>query len=35
MLQETILGLDDISSPIIVYNEEHRFLVADHTRQVS
>ena len=37
MLQETILrldGIEDISPPIIVCNEEHRFLVAEHTRQI-
>ena len=38
MLQETILRLDVIdglSPPIVVCNEEHRFLVAEHTRQIN
>ena len=37
MLQETICRLDgiqEVSPPIIVCNEEHRFLVAEHTRQL-
>ena len=37
MLQETISRLDGIAntdSPIVVCNEEHRFLVAEHTRQL-
>jgi mannose-1-phosphate guanylyltransferase/mannose-6-phosphate isomerase len=37
MLQETLRRLDgfrDVASPIIVCNEEHRFLVAEHTRQL-
>ena len=37
MLQATILRLDGIagaSPPIVVCNEEHRFLVAEHARQV-
>jgi mannose-1-phosphate guanylyltransferase/mannose-6-phosphate isomerase len=38
MLQETILrldGIDNLSPPIVVCNEEHRFLVAEHSRQIS
>ena len=38
MLQETILrldGIDDLSPPIVVCNEEHRFLVAEHARQIN
>ena len=37
LLQETIFRLDGIqhiAPPIIVCNEEHRFLVAEHTRQM-
>ena len=37
MLQDTILrlgGIQDATSPIIVCNEEHRFLAAEHARQV-
>ena len=37
MLQATILRLDgipDLSAPIIVCNEEHRFLAAEHARQI-
>ena len=37
MLQQTILrldGIDDLSPPIVVCNEEHRFLVAEHARQI-
>ncbi|HBD84514.1 MAG TPA: mannose-1-phosphate guanylyltransferase/mannose-6-phosphate isomerase, partial [Dehalococcoidia bacterium] len=37
MLQDTILrldGIDDLSPPIVVCNEEHRFLVAEHARQI-
>ena len=37
MLQDTVLRLDDIESldPIVVCNEEHRFLVTDHFDQIS
>ncbi len=37
MLQETISrlgGIGKMSPPVIVCNEEHRFLVAEHTRQL-
>ena len=37
MFQETILrldGIDGVSSPIVVCNEEHRFLVAEQARQI-
>ncbi len=37
MLQETILrleGLDNLANPIIVCNEEHRFLVAEQCQQI-
>lgn len=36
MLQETIRRLDgiDVSQPLIICNEEHRFLVAEQTRQI-
>ena len=37
MLQDAISrleGIEDASPPIIVCNEEHRFLVAEHTRQL-
>ena len=37
MLQETIArldGIEDVSAPIIVCNEEHRFLAAEHARQI-
>ena len=37
MLQETILrldGVEDVADPIVVCNEEHRFLVAEHSRQI-
>lgn len=36
MLQETVCrldGLEDVASPIVVCNEEHRFLVAEQLRQ--
>ena len=38
LLQETIFrldGIEHIAPPIIVCNEEHRFLVAEHTRQMN
>jgi mannose-1-phosphate guanylyltransferase len=38
MLQETILrlnGLDNLASPIIVCNAEHRFLVAEQCQQIN
>ena len=37
MLQETLLRLDglDIGEPIIVCNEEHRFIVAEQARQIA
>ena len=38
MLQETICrldGIEDVSDPIIVCNEEHRFLVAEQARQLA
>lgn len=38
MLQETVLrldGIEDLRPPIVVCNEEHRFLVAEHARQVN
>lgn len=37
MLQETLMRLDglSVSSPHIVCNEEHRFLVAEHVRQLN
>ena len=37
MFQETILrldGIDDMAQPIVVCNEEHRFLVAEQARQI-
>ena len=37
MLQDTILRLDgvnEVAEPIVVCNEEHRFLVAEHSRQI-
>ena len=37
MLQDTVLRLDgvnELSDPIVVCNEEHRFLVAEHSRQI-
>ena len=37
MLQDTILrleGLGDTAAPVVVCNEEHRFLVAEHARQI-
>ena len=37
LLQETISridGLEDVAAPIFVCNEEHRFLVAEHIRQI-
>ena len=37
MLQETVgrlEGIRDVAAPVVVCNEEHRFLVAEHTRQV-
>lgn len=37
LLQETISridGIKDVSPPLIVCNEEHRFLVAEHVRQL-
>ena len=37
MLQNTILrldGIEDATAPLIVCNEEHRFLAAEHSRQV-
>ena len=37
MLQDTILRLDgigDLEKPLVVCNEEHRFLVAEHSRQI-
>ena len=37
LFQETVLrldGMDDIASPLVVCNEEHRFLVAEHLRQL-
>ena len=36
MLQETVLRLDDIESnhPMVVCNEEHRFLVTDHMSEI-
>ena len=37
MLQETILrldGIEHVADPIVVCNEEHRFLVAEHSRQI-
>jgi mannose-1-phosphate guanylyltransferase/mannose-6-phosphate isomerase len=37
MLQETVLrleGLSDLSSPLVVCNESHRFMVAEQLRQV-
>ena len=36
-LQEAIgrlEGLPDVAAPIVVCNEEHRFLVAEHMRQI-
>lgn len=38
LLQETIgrlEGLPDVAEPIVVCNEEHRFLVAEHMRQMN
>ena len=37
MLQETIArthGIKDVASPVVICNEEHRFLVAEHLRQL-
>lgn len=37
MLQETVArleGLDDVAAPIVVCNEEHRFMVAEQLRQI-
>ena len=37
LFQDTVLRLDgmgDIASPLVVCNEEHRFLVAEHMRQL-
>ena len=37
MLQDTVLRLDgvaEVADPIVVCNEEHRFLVAEHSRQI-
>jgi mannose-1-phosphate guanylyltransferase / mannose-6-phosphate isomerase len=37
LLQETVLrldGLQEVSAPIVVCNEEHRFLVAEQLRQI-
>lgn len=36
MLQETVLRLDDVESnhPMVVCNEEHRFLVTDHMSEI-
>ena len=37
MLQDTVLrldGVDEVSAPMVVCNEEHRFLVAEHSRQI-
>ena len=37
MLQDTVLrldGVDGVAEPIVVCNEEHRFLVAEHSRQI-
>ena len=37
MLQDTVLrldGVDEVADPIVVCNEEHRFLVAEHSRQI-
>ena len=38
MLQETILrlsGLDNLAEPIIICNEEHRFIVAEQCQQIN
>jgi len=38
MLQETILrlsGLDDLAEPIIICNEDHRFIVAEQCQQIN
>lgn len=37
MLQETVLrlsGLDDLGAPVVVCNDDHRFMVAEQLRQV-
>ncbi|WP_112205052.1 mannose-1-phosphate guanylyltransferase/mannose-6-phosphate isomerase [Kluyvera cryocrescens] len=36
MLQETVLRLDDVDAgePVVICNEEHRFLVAEQLRQI-
>ena len=37
MLQETVRrldGLEDLGAPVVVCNEEHRFLVAEQLRQI-
>ena len=37
LLQETILrldGIENLDAPIVVCNEEHRFLTAEHARQI-
>lgn len=37
MLQETVLRLDDVDArePVVICNEEHRFLVAEQLRQIN
>ncbi|MDP6422109.1 MAG: mannose-1-phosphate guanylyltransferase/mannose-6-phosphate isomerase [SAR202 cluster bacterium] len=38
MMQETLLrldGLENLAPPIVVCNEEHRFLTAEHARQIN
>ena len=36
MLQETVLRLDDVDArePVVICNQEHRFLVAEQLRKV-
>ena len=37
LFQDTVLrldGMEDIAPPLVVCNEEHRFLVAEHMRQL-
>ena len=37
MLQETVLRLDDVDArePVVICNQEHRFLVAEQLRQIN
>ncbi|VAW62684.1 Mannose-1-phosphate guanylyltransferase / Mannose-6-phosphate isomerase [hydrothermal vent metagenome] len=38
MIQETVLrlgGIDDLAAPVIVCNEEHRFMIAEQMREIN